>query len=205
MKIDRFEEKLDRLLKARGLKQAQLAEMADITPRHLSRTKKSGDIPEVFLKKICAALNISPLEFTGLDQRGEEFVPVPFREASSGMGAGSVESSKRILSHISLRKSFLLTKTSHPEALSFIRAVGESMSPTIPPDAIVLIDESQTEPINNKIYFIQLNGELLIKRLEVREGRVRAIISDNGFIKTPIDQDDAMEVLGRAIFQYTEL
>lgn len=205
MKIENFGEKLDKILKERGLKQVQLAEMADITERHLSRMKKNTEIPEIFLKKICTALNLSQLEFLNLGQSNEEFVPDPFRAASGGMGGGSYENSRRVLSHISLRKSFLLTMTNHPEAVSFIRAIGESMSPTIPPDAIVLIDESQIDPINNKIYYILLNDELLIKRLEVKNGYVRSIISDNGYTKVDIADDDNLEIIGRAIFQYTEL
>lgn len=205
MKIHNFSGKLERLLKARGMTQAQLADKAAVTERHISRVKNAEEVPEPFLKKICAALNVDLSEFGDLSVYNGDYFAVPFREAGGAMGEGCFIGSKKIISHISLRRDFLLTKTSNLEALSFIHAAGESMSPTIPPDAAVLIDESQKEPINHKIYYIMLNGLYLIKRLEVKNGRTTAIISDNNFEKREILADDHFEILGRAILQQSEL
>lgn len=207
MKIENFSEKLEAILRRRGMTQAQLAELAQVTERHISRVKKEEEIPEIFMKKICNALEINLSEFTDNPALGsyDDYYPVPFREAGGAMGGGYHIGSRKIISHISLRRDFLLTKTNNLEALSFIHASGESMSPTIPPDAAVLIDESQKEPMNNKIYYVMLNGLYFIKRVEVKEGRVMSIISDNGLIKTEIAADDCFEILGRAILQQSAL
>lgn len=205
MKINNFAEKLDSALKRKGLKQTQLAEMAGLTDRHISRVKKSVEIPESFLKKICIALNISLAELVGTESIDGDYYPVPFRAACGGMGGGHFDGSKKIKSFISMRRDFLLTKTSNLSKISFIRAEGESMSPTIPPDASVLIDESQIEPINNKIYFLMLNGVYFIKRLEVKNGKPIAIISDNWESKQKLNEADNIEILGRALFMIAEL
>lgn len=207
MHIPDFARRLDRILKERGLTQAGLAGKAGITPRHLSVTKNSGpDYTEKFVARICAALDMSIEDFLKQDEPNiAEYVQVPLREATGGMGGGSYVNSRRVLSYISLRKDFLLTKTSSIDSLSFVHASGESMFPTIPPDAAVLIDESQKEPVNNKIFFIMYNGELLIKRLEVKNNRVMAILSDNGNIRSPLEESDRLEIIGRALLQQTIL
>lgn len=207
MLIPQFAEKLERILKQRGLTQTAFADMVGFSPRHLSKVKTGGDeVSEITIKKICAALEMSIDEFLEKEtSEDNEYFPVPFREASGSMGGGGYNNSKKIISYISLRRDFLRTKTNSLASLSFINAFGESMSPTIPPDAIVLIDESQKEPVNGKIFYIMLNDIYLIKRLEVKQGKTIALISDNGNIREPIGPQDTLEILGRALLQQTML
>lgn len=207
MNIPNFSHKLEAILKEKNWKQADLAEKMGITPRHLSKVKNGGDeIAEVFLKKICSALELSLDYFTESQvDRSTDYFSVPFREAGGGMGGGYFSASRKVVSYISLRRDFLLSKTSNLEALSFIHASGDSMSPTIPPDAIVLIDESQIEPINNKIFYIMFNNCFFIKRLEVKNGYVTALLSDNGNRREEIGAQDNIEILGKAILQQTLL
>lgn len=207
MIVPNFANKLERTLKQRELTQNAFAEMVGISPRHLSKVKTGGDeVSEITLKKICAALGMSIKEFMDEEAYPEnEYFPVPFRETGGSMGGGSYNNSKKIISYISLRRDFLRSKTNSLESLSFINAFGESMSPTIPPDAIVLIDESQKEPVNGRIFYVMLNDIYLIKRLEVKEGKAVALISDNGNLRDIIGPQDTFEILGRAILQQTML
>lgn len=167
MKIEKFAEKLDAAIKERGLKQKALAEKIGVTERHLSRVKNSGEVAYELLEAICKALDIPGNYFSNeiLAEpiiRSDDFFPVPFRDTIGGMGNGSLIASKQILSHISLRRDFLLQKTTNLEKLSFIRASGTSMEPSIPEGSAVLIDESQTEPINFKIFFVFLMVSTLL-------------------------------------------
>lgn len=207
MIIPDFANKLEALLKERGLSQVALANMADMAPRYISKVKTcNGEIPESFIKRICKALNITQDYFFEKNTfQSNHYFPVPLRDTIGGMGGGSFSGSKKIESYVSLRKDFLLTKTCSLDALSFIHASGESMYPTIPPDAIVLIDESQREPINKKIFYVMLNDVFLIKRLEVKNGKVCALISDNGELREEIGEQDHLEILGKALLQQTLL
>lgn len=202
-----FAERLDTILRERRITQDKLGDIANVSPRHISRVKTgNATLTDDMLQKLASALDVPVAYFTGIqDSLAEQYFPVPLREAAVGMGGGAQVGSRRIVSYISLRKDFLLTKTSNLEALSFIHASGESMYPTIPPDAAVLIDESQREPVNKKIFYVMLNGALLIKRLEVREGRTVALISDNGEVREELGEQDQLEILGRALLQQTLL
>lgn len=205
MRIPNFSEKFDLVLKQKGMNQATLANLSGFTERHISRVKKTGNISDKFLDKICGILNIPHDFFTDDGKDDFDYYPIPFRYASGGMGGGSYEGSRKIISYVSLKKDFLLTKTNKLESLSFIRAIGDSMSPTIPPDASVLIDESQTTPINHKIYFILWNNEYYIKRLIVKDGRVIGLQSDNDGNIQKVGIDDNFQILGKAILQQSEL
>lgn len=205
MKIPNFATRLEAELKARGMTQEMLAEKAKVSGRHVSRMKKEDDISEVYLRKICKALDMDIFDFINDMPLKDSYFPVPIREAGGGMGGGYLSGSKKITSYISLRRDFLLSKTGNIDALSFIHASGESMAPTIPNDAVVLIDESQTEPINNKIFYIMFNNAFLIKRLEVKDGKVIALISDNGRKREELGAQDNFEILGKAILQQTLL
>lgn len=207
MKINNFSEKLEAILRKKGLSQAELAQKIGKTARHLSRVKQEGDVSEKMLRAICSGLEIPVSYFIHelSPQEQDDYYPVPFREAGGSMGGGYNIGSRRIQSHISLRRDFLRRKTNNLEKLSFIHASGDSMFPSIPTDAAVLIDEGQLEPVHNKIFYILFNGEYFIKRLEVREGVVTAIISDNGNKRIEISESDNLQILGRAILQQSEL
>lgn len=206
MLVPNFGDKLEDQLKKQGLTQAALAEKLGISANHVSRVKTGGDdVSEKFMRKLCVALGVSLEEFIGGAAQASDYFPVPLREAGGGMGGGYHQGSRRILSYISLRRDFLLTKTSNLDHLSFIHAAGDSMFPTIPPDAAVLIDEGQIEPINGRIFYVMLNDALLIKRLEVRNGKVVALLSDNGDRRDELAEDDSFQILGKAILQQTLL
>lgn len=209
MKIVNFAEKLEKVLKEHGLKQVQLARLIGQTPKNISRLKKEDDIPEKFIAKLCSALKLPDDYFSNnrnaSGTKPDDYFQVPFREAEGGMGGGCHVGSRKIFSHISLSKSFLLQKTNNLDKLSFIHASGDSMYPTIVPDAAVLIDESQIKPINNRIYYIMLNNCYYIKRLEVKDEQVIAIISDNGNKREELTEADRLEIFGRAILQQSNL
>ena len=203
-----FAERLSALLHERGITQKQLAEMIHITERHLSRIKKSPDgiVSDKIVKDICNALQIDQQYFLANRVSDDmSYYPVPFREAGGGCGGGYADGSRRVQSHISLRYDMLARKCRSIDKLSFVHASGDSMSPTIPVDASVLIDEGQTEPINNKIFYLMLNNEYYIKRLEVKNGKITALISDNGNIRRELLESDRIEILGRALMQIGDI
>ena len=202
-----FPQKLDALLQKKGILQKELAAMCKISDRHLSRVKRDMEhvVPDKILQAICTALD-TPISYFWKDAVADaEYFPVPYRDAGGGMGGGYAVGSRRVNSYLSIRTDYLRHRTNNLDKLSFVHASGESMLPTIPADTSVLIDEGQTEPVNNKIFYIMLNGEYFIKRLEVNDGSITAIISDNGNARYIVTAQDTVEVLGRAILQIGDL
>jgi len=112
------------------------------------------------------------------------YTEIPIVEAVGSMGPGSLENSKKVRGTLAFRSDWLRSK-GPVNSMIIIRAIGDSMHPTIPDRAMVLVDESRKDIISNRIYFFRYSEELYIKR----------IIKDS--IKTPLDEskDDEQDNL----------
>lgn len=104
-----------------------------------------------------------------------------------------------------------------PDRCDFIRAIGDSMEPTIATEALMLIDRDQTTPPKGRrgrrkrdddIFVFMLGDELRVKRLSEVEmtprGRRFAVVSDNAAAYPvevlSIDESARVKVFGRVIW-----
>ncbi|MDR0239660.1 MAG: hypothetical protein LBI88_05445 [Deltaproteobacteria bacterium] len=171
--------------------------------RWLSGALQGKRMPYDKTVDIMRALGLDPAPF--FDAQGQEYVQVPWMEAEASMGGGSTLISKRVVSHLSFRLDWILAK-GNPKKMAIINAGGNSMEPTIPDDAIVLINEGKAHPpVNGKIYFVCHGEDLFLKRLKVCDERVVALISDNGNRENPVLPEDHFEILGQAVWFGKEL
>lgn len=190
--------------------QTVLAEQIGVTRQHLGavlggRVKPGRELLENLARALMVSVPelLSPGPETGLSNGGSPFIPIPLRAASGSMGPGSLEGSRRIKTHLAFREDWAYQKGS-PSHMSVIRARGMSMSPTIPDGCMVLIDESQTDLINGRIYYVAFNDEYFIKRLAKVKGKW-CIESDLDNSRIEIKEHDHFEVLGRALWYGCEL
>ena len=80
----------------------------------------------------------------------------------------------------------------------FVR--GDSMLPEIQDGAKVLIDISQRELVNNKIYAVSVNNEIFIKKLFQDKNQI-ILRSENHDYKDKIYKTtDELNVIGRAVY-----
>lgn len=103
-----------------------------------------------------------------------------------------------------------------PDRCDFIRAIGDSMAPTIESGALMLIDRDQTTPPKGRrgrrgrdddIFVFILGEDLRVKRVRVigalPRGRVLGIASDNpDYDAEMLDVDDSarVKIIGRVIW-----
>ncbi len=112
------------------------------------------------------------------------YIPAYDIEASAGPGLfsdGAIEPSK----YLAFRKRWIKARYLEVKSLSVIFTKGDSMEPTIPEDAIVVVDQSKTQPFDGKIYVIRIDERLFVKRVQLLPKGIR-LISDNRFYD-PID------------------
>lgn len=80
----------------------------------------------------------------------------------------------------------------HPAATFFVRASGDSMlGAGIHPGDLLVVDRA-LEPAHGKVVIAVVNGELTVKRLEVRDGRVRLLAENHRY--PPIELAQGMEL-----------
>ena len=134
----------------------------------------------------------------------QAFYPVPYEEAELSMGGGSFVVNTQIKSYLGFRREWLQGK-GKPSSMGVFRASGYSMEPTIPDPAIVLIDRSQTVPVNDKIYMIAYGDGIFLKRLRVKSGFPTHIVSDGLGTEEEIKPGEYFQIIGRCLWFAKEL
>lgn len=137
----------------------------------------------------------------------DEFVSVKRVDVRLSAGRGTIVFSEDEKSRLSFRRDFLSASGANPDYVVSAVAHGESMTPTIPNGAVVLLNLSDKGVTNKKIYAFRMNGSLHIKRLvKEKNGHIIAK-SDN----TEYDDmnlsicDEPVEIIGRAFWMGVKL
>lgn len=87
-----------------------------------------------------------------------------------------------------------------PEFLTFVRGRGDSMSPTIHDDDMILVDRSQKRVRDqDAIWAISVGDVGMIKRLRLRANGV-TILSDNDRVPPDEATGDEVSIVGRVIY-----
>ena len=87
-----------------------------------------------------------------------------------------------------------------PDSLICIRAVGDSMEPTVHDGDLIALDHSKVEPIDRQMFVVSLGDDgLVVKRLRLRGERVWELVSDNEtYDSRAVSEDD--RVIGRVVW-----
>lgn len=132
-----------------------------------------------------------------------EYVPAYDVEVSAGAGSvclGESEATK----HLAFRKHWLTARGLNVKSLAAMFTKGDSMTPTIPENAVVVINREQRTPLDGKVYVIRIDDRHYVKRIQWLIGGGLRLISDNKFYDaldiTKADmQANNIEVCGQVI------
>ena len=101
------------------------------------------------------------------------------------------------------RKDWIIKKGFNPTLLRVLDVEGDSMSPYINDGDVVLVNTDDKRIINQEVYAIRVQDELMVKRLfKQMDGRVR-VISDNpdknSYPDDWLTPDSGAEILGKVV------
>ncbi|MEN9231201.1 MAG: helix-turn-helix transcriptional regulator [Thermostichus sp. DG02_5_bins_236] len=110
-----------------------------------------------------------------------EYVYVPFIDVAASAGTGVLVREESIESVIGFERSWLRARLKgNPAELSLIRVQGDSMSPTLEDGDLIFVERQEGEDTSREgIYVFQMDGDLLVKRLQRLPGSQVKVISDN--------------------------
>lgn len=108
-----------------------------------------------------------------------EFAYLPRFEVRASAGQGLVAVSEHVAETLAFRRDWLSRLGVNPQSAGLVTAEGDSMAPTIPNGAIMLVDVSIQDVRNGLIYVMVRDGEVLVKRVQVKADRSVVLISDN--------------------------
>ena len=85
----------------------------------------------------------------------------------------------------------------HPAATFFLRVQGESMKDAGIFDGDMLVVDRAVEALNNDIVVVVLDGELVVKKLEItNDSRIRLVASNSTYTPIEITPDMKFEIWG---------
>lgn len=146
----------------------------EVASRGLSSTEATEVASNI--RPVIRALG-APLEDVPADRVADDYLAVPLMEGRVAAGAGAV-AWDRVMSLVWVYRP----EVGKRRNLVAVKVWGDSMHPTIPHEAIIIIDRDQRWPEGNRraIWAVRTgpDGDLAIKRLQRLDGHL-LLISDN--------------------------
>lgn len=191
----------ERIKLARGrMTQKDLSDAIGISQNALSNYENGKRIPKTdFLPKLCSVLGISHkwlLEGEGemrpdrestqhrredadttsyqvvyAAQDGEDLINVPLVAARLSAGPGSHQVNSDVEDYFAFSSAFLHRK-GNPQRMVVMRVEGDSMSPEIRDEDLVLIDQSQTDIRLGRIFAVGFEDAIYLKRIDKLPGKI---------------------------------
>lgn len=133
----------------------------------------------------------------------EDYATIPQLHANGSCGDGYLNDHVEVRGSMAFKRDWLARMSIDPEQAGVIYAKGDSMMPTINDGEVLLVDYRQKEPMSSRIYVLNTDGDLRVKRLFKRNGWL--ITSDNqDKLRYPdelIDSPTGMVVVGRVVWR----
>lgn len=132
-------------------------------------------------------------------------IALPQYNVNAKAGSGEVPVDQESVSAIWFERPFLRQMGATPDQCFVIEARGESMSPSIPDGALLVVDSSQTTVQNGCIYIFNVGDVVVVKRAIWSFSEQLTLQSDNPSPSYPdevFDKKRASElnVVGRVVF-----
>ncbi|MFK4764267.1 S24 family peptidase [Desulfobaculum sp. SPO524] len=217
-----------RIIEALGIgTQSALARELGVSRGAISDAKSKNKVPAEWLLKLFRTHSLNPFwletghgaKFLREDtvrrtvrdapapEREPQYDYVPLVAARLSGGGGSAQTSDRVVEYYAFQRSWLRSKGSVDD-MRLMRVTGESMSPTLDDEDIVLVDLSQNDIRVGKIYAVRMDDEIVVKRLERKPGKL-VLVSDNRRFyepqEIPLGDQSNVEVLGRVVWMSREI
>ena len=197
----------DRVLKARqrrGITQRRVAEEIGTSASHLSsmehgrvgisirtalRIAKCLNVSIEYLagmvddprsaREMLAEIDTKSAEICGIKKAYAETEDISISEIDTSAGAGAVTGDEKITGHVRFPCQWLRNRDLQPAVCRIIRVSGDSMEPTLPNGAAILVNRRSRHLQDGKVFVIRIGDDLVVKRT-VRDPEAGwLLVSDN--------------------------
>lgn len=204
-------------LEKAGYDQYSAAEKLGISQPRLNQWLNDKRTPSIeSIKKFCTIFNIPLDELLNYEKKGkalqtlepDNIVKIDVLDVVACCGNGVENFSENIIGQHMMTLTALRELTSAaPENIKIIRAIGDSMTPTIRPGEMLWIDVSYTSPSSDGLYLIRIGKELLVRRIQLNPFDGSAVIkADNEAYRAfPAEKFEDVPVLGRVIYHVVRM
>lgn len=134
----------------------------------------------------------------------DDFVHIPRYEVEASAGGGAVIHGEQVVDYLSFRAEWVRNSLGvSVRDLALISVIGDSMEPTLSEGDVVLLDMTTKGVMDGSIYALQLNGGLLVKRIQRKLDGSIVVKPDNPRYDTEIiseDSADLLKIIGRVVW-----
>jgi transcriptional regulator with XRE-family HTH domain len=195
---------------ALSLRKQELAAMVGVSLTTIQQYE-NGQYPKgEFAVRLAAALQCS-LDWLlagrgGLDERidaqnAEHFVAVPV--VGARLHQGKLLNNAEDAGQYAFSHAFLCSK-GQPESMVLLRVAGESMAPQILHNDLVLIDQSQCQPVPDALYAVSMEAMIYIKQVNALPGRLVLHSANPAYgdiaVENPEQLSTLVHIIGRAVW-----
>ncbi|WP_052659182.1 S24 family peptidase [Pseudomonas sp. LFM046] len=138
----------------------------------------------------------------------DDYALIPQYTAKGSSGSGYLNEHVEVNGTLAFKRAWLARMSLKPETLKVIYNHGQSNWPTLDDGEVLLIDESQTEPRNGKMFAIlDQDSETIVKRLIRELTGTWLIRSDNPdkarYPDLPITEEGlrSIQIIGRVVWR----
>ena len=190
------------------LSQAELGRLLGVSQQHIQRFEKDYPVPVKYVAKLAQILDIDikellPEELKDVSLSNPEIVQIDVLDVRACCGNGVENFAENVIGQQMMTLPALREFTSSaPENIKIIKAIGESMMPTIHTDDIVWIDISVKTPTSDGLYILCVGSDLLIRRIQINPFDNTAMIRADNAAYAPIPHNNYrdIKVAGKVIY-----
>jgi transcriptional regulator with XRE-family HTH domain len=208
---------------ARGLTLSELARLTSTTPAQIQKLERGERrLTDAWLKRLAVALQCHPVdlfenmayvvrdgvapgpyEASPTAARPEMLLVPLYADAARQNPVSMLEKSECVAGGISFDKRLLAEYTPSTFArLALIRLHGDSMSPTLEPGDLLLLDLGQKKATQDGIYALDSQGSIALKRLQLQPYGTRITLLSDNRDYPPYELEDAsqLSLIGKVIW-----
>ncbi|MBR7651419.1 helix-turn-helix transcriptional regulator [Brucella oryzae] len=135
---------------------------------------------------------------------GADLVEIPLYDVQAAAGSGLIPKEDGSHNTVAFSRAFLRSIGAKPENCVMLEAKGDSMLPTIPNGAFMIVDQSKQEIVDEEVFVFRVGAGLKVKRAYWRMNNDLELRSDNeanGYPPEIIGRDMAEElaVIGQVL------
>lgn len=134
----------------------------------------------------------------------EGFILVPRYEVQASAGNGALIHSEQIVDYLAFKADWVRNTLGVAQRdLALISVKGDSMEPGLSNEDLILVDMRRNRVEDNAVYVLQLDGTLLVKRIQRKLDGSLCVMSDNPCYEAEIvsaERATDLHVLGRVVW-----
>ncbi|MBQ7660188.1 MAG: helix-turn-helix domain-containing protein [Alphaproteobacteria bacterium] len=190
------------------LSQSELGRLLGLSQQHVQRFENGYPVPIKHAPKLAEILDIDikellPNALKDYAPTEKEVVKIDILNVRACCGNGFENITENVIGqHMMTLPALRELTTSLPENIKIIKAIGESMIPTIYPNDVVWIDISVKTPTSDGLYVLCVGTDLMIKRIQINPFDSSATVKSDNPQYTPFTRPHFQDVnvIGRVIY-----